>query len=57
MDENMEFAHYPSNLLLALRLLHLLAAAAAATFKSRTALLVENLALRRQLAVCACPES
>src|SRR6516164_6475416 len=37
--------------LLALSLLHLLAAAAAATFKSRTALQLENLALRHQLAV------
>ena len=37
--------------LLALSLLHLLAAAAAATFKSRTALQLENLALRHQLGV------
>src|SRR6516225_10552764 len=37
--------------LLALSLLHLLAAAAAATFKSRTALQLENLALRHQLTV------
>src|SRR5215472_5978702 len=37
--------------LLALSLLYLLAAAAAASFKSRTALQVENLALRHQLAV------
>src|SRR5262252_10287447 len=37
--------------LLALSLLQLLVAATAATFKSRTALQVENLALRHQLAV------
>ena len=37
--------------LLALSLLHLLAAAAAASFKSRTALQLENLALRHQLGV------
>src|SRR6516165_1221922 len=37
--------------LLALSLLHLLAAAASASFKSRTALQVENLALRHRLAV------
>ena len=36
---------------LALSLLHLLAAAAAASFKSRTALHLENLALRHQLGV------
>jgi hypothetical protein len=36
---------------LPLSLLHLLAAASAASFKSRTALQVENLALRHQLAV------
>jgi len=35
----------------ALSLIHLLVAAAAASFKSRTALQVENLALRHQLAV------
>src|SRR5215469_8541896 len=37
--------------LLALSLLHLLAAATVATFKSRTALQLENLALRHQLGV------
>ena len=41
--------------LLALSLLHLLAAAAAASFKSRTALQLENLALRHQLGVLQRP--
>jgi hypothetical protein len=51
LDENMEFAHSPSNLLLAQSLLHFSAAATLATFKSRTALQLENLALRHQLSV------
>jgi hypothetical protein len=47
----MEVAHSPSISLLALSLLHLLTAATLATFKSRTALQLENLALRHQLGV------
>ena len=47
----MEFAHLRQTSLLALSQLHLLAAATAATLKSRTALQLENLVLRHQLGV------
>src|SRR5262249_31602674 len=51
LHENMEFGYPPSKLLPVLRALHLLTVAMATTFKSRTALQVENIALRHQLAV------
>jgi hypothetical protein len=51
LDENMEFARPSSNLRLALSTLRVVAAAASATFKSRAALHLENLALRHQLSV------
>jgi hypothetical protein len=41
LNENMEFAHLPSSISVALSLLHLLTVT---TFKSRTVLQVENLA-------------
>jgi len=51
LDENMEFAHSPSNLHTDAEPASSLAAAAVASFKSRTALQLENLALRHQLGV------